>query len=566
MAEPGPIQRWEKGWLLLWMGLSTVWCVTASTRLSATFDEPTYIRCGLDSWRSGSNRQLLDLGTMPLPPHVQTLPLRLWERWRGEPFDTEADLGQLLPVARLGTLPFWWLLLLYGHRIARSLAGPRGGALAVVLLACEPTLLGHASLATTDVAVTACLLALLWHFHSGRDAAWWRRVGVPAVWFGLAVLAKASGLVFGVIGLAVIEFQRRAVAADATGWQRMRIAAGGLWARGFRRDVCQVGALGLVLAFVYCGSDWCVCPSFVEWARQLPAGPVRSALVWFADHLRVFSNAGVALARQVRHNVRGQDVFILDRVIWRSVWYYFPVALSIKAALPLLALPLLLGALCPRALGNWACATALALLVFSLTCRVQIGVRLMLPLFALAVVGLAAALARARVVLAPGWKRRVLGLTAAAGCVWMGWSALGVWPHGLCYTNELWGGTANGYRCLSDSNYDWGQGLPELIDWQRRHRGADLTVLYYGPKEVLRTCPLPPLPTAVLLQARGDRLPPALQGRTLAVSTSVLFGSARDHPAFQPLTTALRKREPTDRTTTFLIYRFPPAGDDRVTR
>src|SRR5690348_1536500 len=60
----------EGGWLLLWVLASSVWCVSASARLGATFDEPTYMTLGLESWRTGSSKGLLDLGTMPLPPHV----------------------------------------------------------------------------------------------------------------------------------------------------------------------------------------------------------------------------------------------------------------------------------------------------------------------------------------------------------------------------------------------------------------------------------------------------------------------------------------------------------------
>ena len=37
-----------------------------------------------------------------------------------------------------------------------------------------------------------------YHFRAGRDGPWLRRVGWPALWFAAAVLAKASGLVFGV--------------------------------------------------------------------------------------------------------------------------------------------------------------------------------------------------------------------------------------------------------------------------------------------------------------------------------------------------------------------------------
>ncbi|HEY7314622.1 MAG TPA: glycosyltransferase family 39 protein [Gemmataceae bacterium] len=545
--------------MLFWIAASSVWCVSASTRLGATFDEPTYITLGLESWRTGSSKSLLDLGTMPLPPHVQTLPLHLWERWRGEQFDIARDLHRMLPAARLGTLLFWWILLLYGWRAGRQLAGPWGGRLAIVFLACEPNLLAHAGLATTDVAVSACLLALLYHFRVGRGEPWHRRVLVPAAWFALAVLTKASGLVFGVIGLCMVEVQYQSQTISESGlWRRFRAMSAALFARPFRRDLASICTLGLIAVFCYCGSDWLPSPSFVKWAHQLPEGQVRSAMVWFAEHLCIFSNAGMALVRQFRHNVQGHGVFLLDQVERRAIWYYFPLALSIKSPLPLLVAPLMLAGICRRALWNWAFAAALALLGFSLVCRVQTGIRLMLPLIALAVVGLAAALVIARERLAQTRWRPVLTASCVLSGAWLFAASLIVWPEGLCYTNELWGGTANGYRCLSDSNYDWGQGLKELTAWQQEHQVDDLHVLYYGTDSTLKHLPMKPLKVGAL-DLGPDDLPMSVQGGTLAVGTSIVYGSVSEtFPDLRILARSLRRLTPVDRTPTFLIYRFPP--------
>jgi hypothetical protein len=555
---------WLDGaWLLFWMIASSAWCVSASAHLGATFDEPTYITYGLESWQTGSSKRLLDLGTMPLPPHVQTLPLHLWERWRGEAFDPALDLDRLLPLARMGTLSFWWLLLFYGWRAAKQMGGPWAGRLAVVFLACEPNLLAHAALATTDIALSACLLALLVHFRAGRDSPWWQRVLVPAVWLTLTVLSKASGPVFAGIGLCIVELEYRLAKATAgeespTGWRRWLRS---VWQRPFRRDVIQIYTLGLIAVFVYCGSDWRVSPSFVSWAHQLPEGATKTSLVWFAEHLRIFSNAGVALIRQVRHNVQGHGVFILDQVERRAIWYYFPLAVSIKSPLPLLLLPLVLVAACRKALRNWACMVAFALLVFSLVCRVQTGIRLVLPLLAFGAIGLAAALVVARRQLTIDWMRPMLTAGGVLGSAWILWIALSVWPHGLCYTNELWGGTSNGYRCLSDSNYDWGQGLRELARWQREHQVHDLDVLYYGTDTSLRALPMRPLAVGAL-QLGPDSLPTFIRGHTLAVGTSILYGSVSENYAdLGALAKTLRSLPPSDRTSTFFIYRFPPSGE-----
>ena len=556
---------WCKGrlldyaWLLFWIVASSIWCVSASARLSATFDEPTYITYGLESWRTGSYKRLIDLGTMPLPSRVQTLPLYLWERDRGEPFDTARDLERVLPVARLGTLPFWWLLLVYGCLTVRQMAGVWGGRLAVSFLACEPNLLAHASLATTDVALSACLLALLYHFRMGRAGPWRRRVLTPAIWFALAVLSKASGFVFGIIGMTMIELEYRLTAMSATTEERrpLRVAVKGLFQKPFRRDLRQVVSLGLLAVFCFCGSEWECSPSFVEWGRQLPEGPARSAIVWCAEHLCIFSNAGVALIRQVRHNVQGHGVFLLDQIEKRAIWYYFPLALSIKCPLPLLALPLLLAVVCRRALRNWACLTALALLAFTLVCRVQTGIRLVLPLVMIAVVGLTAALAVASQQLRWDRRRMLLAVCGALSGVWLLWSSLSVWPHGLCYTNELWGGTENGYRCLSDSNYDWGQGLKELVRWQESHRERDLNVMYYGTDTSLSRLPMRPL-TIGALNLGSDKLPESARGHALAVGVSIVYGSVGDiFPDLKAMAQALRGIQPVDRTATFFIYRLP---------
>lgn len=546
-------------WLLLCMVASSVWCVSASARLSATYDEPTYLKLGLESWRTGSYKGLIDLGTMPLPSRLQTLPLHIWERQRGEPFDVARDLECMLPVARWGTLPFWWLLLIYGGLAARQIAGVWGGRLAVLLLACEPNLLAHASLATTDIAVSACLLALFYHFRMGRGSSWRRRVLTPAAWFALAVLSKASGFVFGLLGLAMIEIEYRLSCGAENGEDRPRIrdVIRELFKKPFRRDLGQICWLGLLAVFCFCGSEWLPSPSFVEWAGQLPEGPGRSAMVWIAEHLRIFSNAGVALVRQVRHNVQGHGVFLLEGIERRAIWYYFPLALSIKAPLPLLALPLLLAIVCRRALRNWACLLALTFLAFTLVCRVQIGIRLVLPLVTLAIVGLTSALVVAWRQVGPTRRRTLVTTSAAVSAIWLAWSSLAVWPHALCYTNELWGGTEKGYRCLSDSNYDWGQGLKELAQWQQAHRAQDLTVLYYGTDTTLARLPMRPL-MAGALHLGSDNLPESARGRTLAVGVTIVYGSVSEiFPELKAFAQTLRGMQPIDRTATFFIYRLP---------
>jgi hypothetical protein len=582
-------------WFLAWGLASSLWCCAAARELGATFDEPVYITQGLEAWRCGSHQGLIKLGTMPLPIDLETLPLYLWERWHGIQLDPNTDLPRLLPWARAGTLAFWWVLLLYGRLAGRQLAGPWGGRLAVALLACEPSLLAHASLATTDIAVTACLLALVYHFQTGRTNSWFWRIGVPAFWFGAAVLAKASGLVFGGICLVAVELDRLFTAR----WGRhgTRDTVHEPLVRPVLREVLQITTLGLLITFLYCGCDWRPEPSFLQWARQLPDGPVSRIMVWLAEHLRIFSNAGEGLVRQIRHNVRGHGSFLLGHVADRALWYYFPVAISMKVTAPLLVLFSGLLILRPRALWNWAGQSTLALTLLSLTCRVQIGIRLLLPLIALAIVAIAAATARvasrggvrvadeslATPALPSALGSRPSGLATVrprqliqrawtpllillvSGCLlWSEVAAFKVWPNGLCYINEFWGGTEQGYLVLSDSNYDWGQGLPELVRWQQGQGGPPVDVWYFGMDPSLDGSALHELRLHTLPIDRPEDVSGYVEGHYLAVSTTLLHGSvittlragSAEARAYRAAMHFLRGHRPTARTTTFLIYDF----------
>jgi hypothetical protein len=213
----------------------------------------------------------------------------------------------------------------------------------------------------------------------------------------------------------------------------------------------------------------------------------------------------------------------------------------------------------PQALANWACALALALLIFSVTCRVQIGIRLILPLVVLAIIGLAAGAAK---VASSGISVRSLFVSSfvATGIVWTAISSLCVQPNGLCYVNELWGGTEKGYLRLSDSNYDWGQGLPELERWREAHSAADLDVWYFGTDPAIKTLPLHEIPLHILPIRQPDDVPCFINGRYVAVSTSLLYGRATDTEAYYNALAFLRRYQPIARTTTFFIYDFTSAA------
>ena len=320
-------------WLLLLavFAATSAWCLTASPHVGITFDETNYVANGLERRRTGSYYQLMRQGTMPLPIDVTSLPVYLLEQSRDAPLKIETnsrslpvvtdDIPNVIHVARRGTLFFWGLLLLYGFLIARSIGGPWAGRLALVLLAVEPNFLGHTVLATTDTAVTACTLAFAFHFARGRQQRALHRLWIPGLWYGFAMLAKASALVFGPLCMFAIELHRwitgpRETADDGT-LAPVPIQRGltlkERWraSKPFQRDFWRIFGIGMLLLFVYIGSDFEPEPSFLKWAQGLEEGAGKSVALFFAENLRIFPNAGNGLAYQIKHNMRGHGTFIL---------------------------------------------------------------------------------------------------------------------------------------------------------------------------------------------------------------------------------------------------------------
>ena len=110
------------------------------------------------------------------------------------------------------------------------------------------------------------------------------------------------------------------------------------------------------------------------------------------------------------------------------------------------------------------------------------------------------------------------------------------WPHGICFTNLLWGGTDKGYLSLWDSNYDWGQGLKDLVAWKEQHPDLRLKVCYFGEDPMLGRISIPNI-----TQQEAKAKPNCY----LAVSTHYMVGGLKDF---------LAPRQPIGRTRTYFIY------------
>ena len=99
---------------------------------------------------------------------------------------------------------------------------------------------------------------------------------------------------------------------------------------------------------------------------------------------------------------------------------------------------------------------------------------------------------------------------------------------------------SRGARILSDSNIDWGQNLPALADWQRRHPQYQLMLCYFGSADPryygIHYYNLPGSFAPDDEPISHDRLPYGaisviyLQGEYLDETGRQFFQQFRDHP------------------------------------
>jgi 4-amino-4-deoxy-L-arabinose transferase-like glycosyltransferase len=172
----------------------------------------------------------------------------------------------------------------------------------------------------------------------------------------------------------------------------------------------------------------------------------------------------------------GRSSFVMGRHTLKGVWWYFPAALAVKT--PLLALfgaaaGLVLAVRNFRRGYLWLIIPAAVYFAASLTTKVQIGYRHIMPVMPFLAVLAGIALARLLEIKKGAWL--VCGLLALTAV-----SVSGAHPYYLAYFNELSGGPANGYKLFVDSNLDWGQDVKGVAGYLRARGNPPVIFSYFG--------------------------------------------------------------------------------------
>ncbi|MBK5259812.1 MAG: glycosyltransferase family 39 protein [Thermoanaerobaculia bacterium] len=377
----------------------------------------------------------------------------------------------------LGALIFVW---------SRELWGAAGGVVSLMLFAFDPNFIAHAALVTTDAGVTLFMTATAYFFWRAIRGGRRRESILFAISFALALLSKFSAVLLIPIVIAIVLLSRERIArAAALAALAVITAIGAIWiAYGFRAgDRVDVGS-----AIHDRAARRAALEAFPSGIRQEDVDRLRtdaplSALeraVVFADRVNLLPEtylhgfavtAATSIGRPSFINGRFSFAGFRDYFFWTTI-YKLPV-------ITLLAIAAGLAIGWRTEARVFILAPIVIYLGFAIWSRMNIGHRHILPIFPFVYV-LCGSLgpyiaAKKKLAIVAG-----LILAVSANVVFLPRPASLIGHH-LSYVNELGGGPLEGYRVVTDSNFDWGQDLKRLGEWLRAHEVREpVNLVYFG--------------------------------------------------------------------------------------
>ncbi len=477
--------------LLILLAAARLW--PTYTIFDQTIDEPFHVACGIE-W--------LDKGEYTIelqhPPLARVL-AALGPYLRGARSHsitnvihegnailyTNGEYRENLRAARLGSLPFLALSAVVVYLWGRRWFSRGAGLCAVLLLLSLPPILGHAGLATLDMACTATVLTALYTFLLWLENPGWRSAAWMGVGAGLAFSSKFSSLLFLLVcfGVAIVFLLLTCRWRPAVSWRRF----GQVFA-----------ALSVALFITWAAYRF----SLVPHSGSRGEHPVADQLLGHYPALRSLAaklsevplpltQLGRGVEAVAHHNREGHDSFLLGEYRKFGWWYFFPVVLAVKTPLAFLVLALagLAAGFARLRSEPWQRSLTilfpLAILGVSMASRINLGVRHILavyPLFALAA-------GHAVMTLGAGSRRPWLRAIPVALAVVAVAESVAAHPDYLAYFNRLAGGEPA--RILCDSDLDWGQDVHRLSD-RLRSLGVPRVSIRIFTTAVLEKEGLPP--------------------------------------------------------------------------
>lgn len=462
--------------LLVILGLELTLSIRRETQ---TWDEACHIFAGYSYWTRG------DFGMNPEhPPLVKllaSLPLlgmstqvpshpKVFSKEEdfltAKQFVYSNDAEQIVFRSRISAAILTLALAVLVFLAAREMFGTGPALIASIVLTFEPTILAHGALVTTDMGLSCLLFATIYAFYRYVKQPSRLRLLLTALWAGLALATKHSGILLLPIlaVLAICEVGLRGMRARTAIGNAERTKASFRDALRLAVALMLIGILSIVILWASYGFHLQPRTGFdaqsrvVEYAARLKH-PVQAKLISGFARWHLLPEAYLYGLADVGVTAEFSRTYLFGTIYPHGKWFYFPAAFAIKSTIAFLLLLLLVPIMIAvRRVVCWrellfSAVPGLIYLGVAMSSGMNIGVRHILPIYPFLIVLAGWA----------GWQlvqsRRYWAYGIGALLLFNVVSSVRSFPVYLAYSNEFWGGPANTYKYLTDSNVDWGQQL-----------------------------------------------------------------------------------------------------------
>jgi hypothetical protein len=518
--------------ILLLLFASTAWF--AINTKSPVYDEPyhalsSWLQLRYDDFRFDNEDQPLWQYWAALPngrssltanfddPDWKTMPKELVHQWY---FGMETlyrtpgnDPVQFIARCRLMMLSLAILLGVLICYWSWKIAGPIAAVISAVFFCLDPNFLAHSSLMKNDVVFAMSMFGLAMALCRAGKKLDIEAIGWVALMSVVTLTTKFSG--FAAILLVPLLLGVRAMLPQAwpvlgrtisSRFKRLMIAgtltifvAGisylGIWAvYGFRfaptpekdtwlnlTEVCDKIRTNHMVAS-YDGSP----PPGAMPDAQLP---IPAKVMMFASGHHLLPQAFIAGFLFTYANALIRCDYLCGQISMVGWWWYFPFVMLVKTPIATLIAMMITAWIAIRRIKRgrlrdvdrqWtALCIAIPVLIFlasAMSSSVNIGIRHILAIYPFIFVATGCTLASM-------WKsQKTKSRYAIIGLgILLGIESLSVYPDFIPYFNVIAANTSGGkISLLGDSNLDWGQDLPLLVQWQHEHPDKNLYLSYFG--------------------------------------------------------------------------------------
>jgi 4-amino-4-deoxy-L-arabinose transferase-like glycosyltransferase len=472
--------------------------VTSIREKSLTWDEPWYVGAGYYLAKTGNFHTDAISSHPPLPYYINSIPLfaldYLGMMPPGDPAFTTLEENKsadgcyfcyvntfvyrlvygeqyrglnLLFLSRITMLFVLVLCSIYMFRLSKEYFGFGTACVLTTLLALNPNILAHASLATTDIAPVCFNLISFYYFNRFMESKTPSNCLKTGISLGLALLSKESSLYLipvyaTILVIDALENIRR--------WKRMILLAVACALIG----VVALTTLNAAYGFkeMKLSSGNVIDIPLSEYYGFINGGSLQS-------HLNKGHSNYLAGEAYDSTTARGMDYLF-------KIKYWATVAILKNPegilALFLIALVYYLGRIFSPIGGDrrmarlnmYLTVNLAVFMAFAIQINILIGIRLVL--FIYPIIFLLMGEPVKKMLSANQATRKAAYALLVASLI----PTLIYYPHYLAYFNQLIGGPQNGYKYLTDSNLDWGQDLPGLKSYMAEHNIRKIKLAYFG--------------------------------------------------------------------------------------